>query len=707
MNRLTDMCTRHRWLTLLAWVLLAAGLVGLAQVNPGATSDDYTIPDAPSSRATQLLERHGLSDDEGTGAQVVLESGGPGGLAGHADDLKSFVDDVRTTHPDWELRPGDKTTGLSAVSEDGTIGYLDISVPGDRLTGAEKTAATDSLRQLAPQEDGLSVAYLGDLVAATGGGPSEGVGILAAVVILLIAFGSVLGMAVPVVVAIFGAVTGVMALTLAAHLVDMSSAATPLAAMLAVGVGIDYSLLVVTRFRESLAEGLDVPDAISTSMDTAGRSVLFAGVTVVIAVLGLLVMDMPLISGVALGAALAIALTMVAALTLLPAVLSLVGRRIDRFALPGRHGVGDGDGGAFARWSRTIQRRPWPAAVGSLLLLLLLAVPALDLRLGFDDAGSQPESTTQRQAYDRMADGFGPGVHGPLFVAVDGETAGPGELDRALPQLRDAVRGTPGVASVDGPFPSDDGKAAVAIVVPSTAPDDAATTDLVHRLRVETLPRALGGRAVSAEVTGSTAALVDYAEYVSGKLPVFVAVVLTVAFLLLIGIFRSVLVPLKAVAMNLLSIGAAFGVVVAIVQWGWLGELFGFEKPIPVTAWVPMMLVAVVFGLSMDYEVFLLGRIREYYDSGVDNGTAVARGLARTGRVITAAAAIMICVFGGFVLGSAVDLSVFGLGLAVAVLIDATIVRMVLVPALMELMGTANWWLPGPLRRLVGTGMRV
>ncbi|XVX20128.1 MMPL family transporter [Actinomycetota bacterium] len=700
MTRLTDLSIRRRWLTLAVWLVLTAGLIGLAQAKPGPTSDDYTMPDAPSSAATELLERHGLSDDEGHGGQVVLESAG--GLAAHDDKLHRFVDDITREHPDWELRSDDKATGLSGVSADGRIGYLDVTIPESE----DPAAAGEALRDLAPKSEGLSTAYLGDIAPAAGGGPGEGIGILAAVVILLIAFGSVLGMAVPIVVAIFGAITGVMALSLSAHLVEMSSAATPLAAMLGVGVGIDYSLLVVTRYREALAEGMTPREAVSHSMDTAGRSVLFAGVTVVIAVLGLLIMDMPLVSGIAIGAALAIALTMLAALTLLPAVLSLVGRHIDRFAVPGRHGVTDGEHGFFERWSRAVQRRPWAAAIGSLGMLLVLAIPALDLRLGFDDASSLPQSTTQRQAYDRMTEGFGPGVHGPLFVAVDGEDAGAGELDEALPGLRSSLEQTQGVASVEGPFPSEDGEAAVAIVTPTTAPDAQETADLVHRLRDQTLPSSLDG-GVSADVTGTTAAVIDYAEHTMDKLPLFVGVVLALAFVLLMAVFRSILVPLKAVVMNLLSIAASFGVVVAIVQWGWLGGLFGFEKPIAVTAWVPMMLVAVVFGLSMDYEVFLLGRIREFYDRGMDNGTAVARGLAHTGRVITAAAAIMVCVFGGFVLGSAVDLSVFGLGLAVAVLIDATIVRMVLVPALMELMGDANWWLPRIVSRVVGQGVRV
>lgn len=514
--------------------------------------------------------------------------------------------------------------------------------------------------------------------------------------ILFVAFGSVLAMGLPLLVAVFGAGCGVIAVILAANVVDMSSAAVPLAAMLAVGVGIDYSLLVVTRYRHGLADGMDPAQAVGQAQRTAGRAVLFAGTTVVIAVLGLLVMNMPLINGIALGAAVAVAITMCASLTLLPALLGFVGTNIDRFGLRHRRGPAAGRGAFARRWSRSVQRRPWRFAAGGLLALTALTVPAFSMRLGFTDAATLPTSNTARQAYDMLADGFGPGINGPLFAVVDNPSGTAGGAE--LPDLHERIASTPGVAQVSRPIISSDGQLGMLVITPSTAPSDAATTHLARQLRDHVIPTAVDDPA-QAYLTGSTAAAVDFSDYTAARLPTFIAVVLALAFVLLLVVFRSLIVPAKAVLMNLLSIGASFGVVVAAVQWGWASSLFGADHPIPVIAWVPMMMVAVVFGLSMDYEVFLLSRIKEHHDAREPNAEAVANGLAGTARVITAAAAIMICVFASFLLGSATDLAVFGFGLAVAVLIDATLVRMVLVPAVMELLGERNWWLPAWLAR--------
>jgi RND superfamily putative drug exporter len=408
-------------------------------------------------------------------------------------------------------------------------------------------------------------------------------------------------------------------------------------------------------------------------------------------------MGLGLINGVAVGIAASVLMTMLAALTLLPALLGFAGRNIDRLSLPWAKRHRDPDATPAARWSRAVQRRPLPYALGALALLLVLAAPVTDLRLGFGDAGLQPPDHTARRAYDLLSRGFGPGSNGPLVVAA--------ELpDRdALPEVRtlsERIRTTPGVASVSPPIPNQAGNAAILQVIPATAPRDEATNDLVHRLREDVVPAALGGTGVVASVGGVTAGAIDYADYTAQRLPLFVGVVLAASFVLLMLVFRSVLVPLKAVLMNLLSVLATYGALVAVFQWGWGVDLLGLGAAAPIEAWVPMMLFAVVFGLSMDYEVFLLSRIKEEYDTTGDNATAVASGLARTARVITAAAAIMVCVFASFVLGEG-ELRLFGFGLAFAVFIDATVVRLVLVPATMELLGRANWWLPRWLDRIL------
>ncbi|HEX6425184.1 MAG TPA: MMPL family transporter, partial [Acidimicrobiales bacterium] len=451
---------------------------------------------------------------------------------------------------------------------------------------------------------------------------------------------------------------------------------------------------------ESLHAGMTPEEAVVRSIDTAGRAVLFAGTTVVIAVLGLFVVGLAMVRGLAVGVSIGVLMTMLASLTLLPAVLGFVGTNIDRLGLPHRRRhEGADDRSIWYRWSRVIQRRPWPALVISAAVLVVLAVPVFSIRLGFGDAGNRPTSDTTRRAYDLIAEGFGPGANGPLLVVAE---ARDGDVDLpALERVSAAANDTPGVAFAAPPAPNDAGDAAIIPVEPLTSPQDEATEDLVHTLRDDVIPEAVGGSATTVVVGGSTASVVDFAEFTADRLPWFIGAVLVVSFGLLMVVFRSLLVPLKAVIMNLLSVGAAYGIIVAVFQWGWGRSLVGVGKEGPIDAWVPMMLFAVIFGLSMDYEVFLLSRIREEYDRTRDNATAVANGLAATARVITAAAAIMFCVFGAFVLGADRSLKLFGLGLALAVLLDATVVRLVLVPSTMELLGDRNWWLPRWLDRLL------
>jgi RND superfamily putative drug exporter len=440
--------------------------------------------------------------------------------------------------------------------------------------------------------------------------------------------------------------------------------------------------------------------AVVRSIDTAGRAVLFAGLTVIIAVLGLFTVGLDMINGLAVGISLGVLMTMFAALTLLPAVLGFVGRHIDKLGLPHRRRKdGAHHTSVWFRWSRLIQRRPWPALVVGAVALVALASPVASLRLGFGDAGNRVETDTTRRAYDLLSEGFGPGFNGPLLLVA--ETPGGGEDVAVLRALADRLNGTPGVAAATPPFLNQAGDAAILSVFPTTAPQDEATHDLVKTLRDDVIPSAVAGSTAVVKVGGWTAGGMDFADYSGGRLPWFIGTVLVLSFLLLMAVFRSLLVPLKAVVMNLLSIGAAYGVIVAVFQWGWGASLIGVGREGPVEAWAPMMLFAILFGLSMDYEVFLLSRIREDYDRTGDNGVAVANGLAATARVITAAAAIMIFVFGSFVLGVDRSIKLFGLGLAAAVLLDATIVRLVLVPATMELLGERNWWLPRWLDRIL------
>jgi RND superfamily putative drug exporter len=507
-------------------------------------------------------------------------------------------------------------------------------------------------------------------------------------------------MGLPLMTALFGITSGIALVGLAVNVINMPSFSNQAVMMIAIGVGIDYALFIVTRYREGLHAGKDPEAAVVRAIDTAGRAVLFAGITVIIAVLGLFTVGLDMINGLAVGISLGVLMTMLTALTLLPAVLGFVGRNIDKLGLPHRKHKGGAQHTTFwYRWSRLIQRRPWPALVIGAVVLVALASPVASLRLGFGDAGNRETTDTTRRAYDLLSDGFGPGFNGPLLLVA--ETPGGGADVAVLNDLTDTLNQTPGVATATPPFLNQAGDAAILTVFPTTSPQDEATHALVKTLRDDVVPAAVAGSTAVVKVGGWSAGGMDFSDYSGERLPWFIGTVLILSFLLLMTVFRSILVPLKAVVMNLLSIGAAYGVIVAVFQWGWGASLIGVGKEGPVEAWAPMMLFAILFGLSMDYEVFLLSRIREDYDRTGDNATAVANGLASTARVITAAAAIMICVFGSFVLGVDRSIKLFGLGLAVAVLFDATIVRLVLVPATMELLGDRNWWLPGWLDKIL------
>jgi RND superfamily putative drug exporter len=659
------------WFLFVIAALVAAGQFG------GAYGQNGRLPGTDSDRAYQLLAA-GAPDDPniaGDAAQLVFED--PAGIAASAPRIDAFLHRVATT--DGVVQAPDSSAQLQ-TSPDGTIGTVGISIRHDDDVVVQRLSAEMDEFNKGPTQ----VAAAGWRFQEGGVPASEGVGLLAAAVILLLAFGSVVAMGLPLVTAIVGVVVGLAGVQLWAAAVQTPSFTVQVASMIGIGVGIDYALFIVTRHREALRRHAEVEDAVAEAMATAGHAVVFAGVTVMISLLGMLLMGMSFLNGLAFGTATAVLVAVLAAITLLPALLGMVGRRLDRFSVHRRAHRGGETG--WHRWSRFVQRHAVAGAVAGVVLLGALAVPAFAMRLASADAGSDPHGSTTRVAYDRLADGFGPGLNGPLLVVVD-QTASPDGAGA----LAERLASTAGVAEVTGVQPSPDGSVALVTVIPTTGPQDAATADLVHRVRTDI--RASG---VAAHVGGQTASDVDFADLMSLRLPVFIGAVLLLSFLLLMFVFRSVLVALKAVLLNLLSIGAAYGVLVAVFQWGWLGHLIGIEGGAPIEPWAPMMLFAIVFGLSMDYEVFLLSSVKERVDAGEPNGHAVVEGLASTARVITAAAAIMVCVFGSFVMGDLRSIKLIGLGLAVAVFLDATVVRMLLVPATMELLGERNWWWPRP-----------
>jgi RND superfamily putative drug exporter len=730
------------WLT----VVVAVGAVS-AVVGSGFRSE-FSLPDVESRQGYEILEDRFGGQGTGELGTIVFRAEQGVQTPEVRAVMESFLEQVDAieglvvTSP---YQPGGEFQTAFAGPDAGRIAFATVEVPRD--TSIEEAAAlTARIRDLAPDLEGLQVELGGQVFAEFEPPDSELLGLAFAIFILVLAFGSVLAMGLPIGVALAGIGAGSAFVVLLSKVVTMPDFTTTLGLMIGLGVGIDYALFIVTRYRESLRHGDDVEASVTIAIDTAGRAVTFAGTTVVISLLGMLLMGVTFVQGLAIGASLVVAATMVASVTLLPALLGFVGTRVEvtrwrglvAAALVALTLVGVAlsveplvlglpvaavvlaAGFAVAplrrevrrrppkplrrtvayRWSRVVQRHPWSAAAGGAGLLVLLALPVLGLRMGFSDEGNYPAETSTRRAYDLLAAGFGPGFNGPLLLASDL----PAGTDPAvLDGVTEAIRGTDGVALASPPTLNDPDEPTAVLwrVIPTTAPQDAATDELVERLREETLPAATAGTGLDVAVTGSVAIGIDFADYLGARLPLFFGVVLTLSFVLLMLVFRSLLVPAKAVVMNLLSIGAAYGVVVALFQWGWLSGLFGVGEGAPIEPFVPMMMFAIVFGLSMDYEVFLLSRIREEYDRTGDPVDSVADGLAATARVITAAAAIMVFVFGSFLLESNRVVKLFGMGLAVAVLLDATVVRMLLVPATMELLGARNWWLPRWLDRLL------
>jgi putative drug exporter of the RND superfamily len=682
----------HRRRTVVAvWIvaLVAVSLAGSAW--GGDDSVDYTTPGSDSAEAQELLASQ-FPEYSGDSVQLLFQA--PAGV-----DDAAIAEQIDAVHREAAAVPHVVDVRTAAISPDGTIALSTVQL--DATTEKVPVATVEEIIAIADTStgDGLTVEAGGSAVqvAESSEAGSEQIGMVAALLILLVAFGSVLAAGLPVLVALLGIGVTLGVVELMKHLFMVPDWATNLVMMISIGIGIDYALFILTRYRTALAGGQDPEDAVITALSTAGRAVLFAGGTVVISLLGLSAMGMEYLYGTAAVTVTGVFIVLLASITLLPAILGFAGHGIDRLRVPFVRGD-RGDDGMWARWSRVVQRRPVVTGAVALVVLVGLAAPFGGMRFGYPDAGTGPDHLTSRRAYDLAAEAFGPGANGPLVLAV--EVNGDADL---VYELGAALAETPGVAAVAPPQHNATGEAAVLLVTPATGPQDEATEQLIRDLRDGVVPSVTAGSPAQVHVGGATAAFLDESSYMGGRLPVFIGAVLALSFLLLLVVFRSVLVAVKAAIMNLLSIGAAYGVMAIALSGGWFGELIGVHEATPIPAWAPMMMFALLFGLSMDYEVFLLSRIREEYLRTGDNASSVAHGMARTGRVITAAAAIMVTVFGAFMLGDMVLMKVIGLGMATAILVDATIVRMVLVPSTMELLGDRNWWLPRWLDRFIPT----
>ena len=679
----------------LAWLAATIVIIGVGSSLAGEYHADYNTPGSESKAASDLTEERFAGY---TGQEVYVVWKDPAGAEspGAQERVDAFLAEAGRVDHVGEATP-------VRVSRDGTIGAttLPLTIDGwevPKEDGEKLIAAAE-----ANSRDGLEIKLGGDpIYRAQEAATPEGIGFLGAAIVLLIAFGSVVAAGLPLVIALVGlGISSGGLIVLLANVVDVPDWTTAVSGLIGIGVGIDYALLVLTRFRAAMQEGKDRHDAVVEAVTTAGRSVIIAGGTVVIAVLGLLLTGLPYMYGVAIAASLAVLVVMLASVSLLPALLSYLGPKVDRLRLPvlGRRRTPDPTReSAAARWSHTVQRRPWAFAIVATALLLALAAPALDMRLGFPDAGNDPPSTMTRQAYDLNTEGFGPGTNGPLVIAAELPDA---SATTTIDSLADRLRDEPGVAFVAEPQINADGDAAIVTVVPTTSPQDADTEELVHRLRSEVVPTQLADSGVTAEIGGVTAALEDQSTYITDRMPLFIAGVVGLSFLLLLVAFRSPLISLKAAIMNLLSVGAAYGVMTLVAKGGTVGELIGIDHEVPIAPFMPVMMFAILFGLSMDYEVFLVSRIREEYLKHGDTRRAVADGLAKTARVITAAAAIMVVVFLAFLAAPDAFLKLFGIGLATAIFLDATLVRMVLVPAVMQLLGSRNWWIPNWLEGIL------
>lgn len=696
MSVLANWTFKHRKLVVILWLLVLVGIGGVSQKVGSAYSDSFTLPKTESKSALDLVSQY-LPSQKGDSIQVVFASKQGPLTAQEIDPINAkFATLQHVSAVDSPF------SGRSqAVSKDGTIAFstVHLDVHGRDMKKADVVAIINTAKSFS--NSNLQVELLGSVIQQASQakpGSSVEIALLAAAIILLITFGSVVATVVTLFVAVVGLGISSSAVSLFSHIFSTAQFAPILASLVGLGVGIDYALFIVTRFRQGIHGGMSVEDAVKTAVRTSGRAVLFAGIIVCIALLGLFTVGVSFLYGVAVAAALSVLITMTASVTLLPALLSMVGKGVDRLPIPGRRKLThDIESGGWARWSSAIQRRPILWSVAATLVLIVLCIPALSIRLGSADSGNDAKGTTTRTAYDLLAKGFGAGYSGPLSLVASIPS---GADTSVLTALASTLAADKDVAQVAPAFITPDKSLGIITVYPKSSPQSAATTDLIDRLRHATIPNALRNSQIHVYVGGVVAIFVDFGNALSSKLPIFIGSVVLLSFLLLMVLFRSIVIPLKAAVMNIFSIGAAFGVVVAGFQWGWAEPILGTHGG-PIEAFLPIMLFAILFGLSMDYEVFLVSRIQEEWLASGDNSAAVRRGLAATGGVITAAATIMFSVFAAFVFGGQRIIQEFGIGLAAAVLFDATVIRSALVPALMQWWGKANWWLPFWLEKIL------
>ncbi|MFJ7301099.1 MMPL family transporter [Streptomyces sp. NPDC099088] len=700
LHRTGAFCARHPVWVIIGWLLVLAAAFTARHAVGASYGDEVSLPGSRTAVGADLLERSDAAAGAPNG-KVVLHVGS-GRVSDHDTGLDATLD---------RLRDLPHVTAVSdpVTSSDGATAYTTVSF--DEKLKSLGHAYTERLDEAtAPARDaGIEVAYGGDLhdIVRTPADDTlaEAVGVSAALVVLLLAFGSVAAALMPLVTALIGVGVGMGVVGIVAGTLTFATAAPTLATMIGLGVGIDYALFLITRFRQYLIDGEDPQAAVGRTTAVSGKAVLVAAVTVAVALLSLYACGLTMIGRLGLAATIAVVVTAAAALTLVPAAMGLVGRRVDLIRVrrrPVAESAGDHDG--WHRYARVVARRPWTFFTAGFLLMALCAVPLFSLRLGHIDDGADPVGSTTRTAYDWLAaadgPGFGPGANGPFTLVVD-LTRATGSADRVADRLTDTLATTDGVARVTPPRPSRDGRLLVATVVPTTGPQSADTDALFATLTDTAVPEALKGSGASGYLTGTTAGRLAFRDTVTERLPLIIGIVLVAAFLLLTVVFRSLVIPLKAVVLNVLTTGASYGILVAVFQWGWGDSLLGMSEPVPIESYVPMMMFAIVFGLSMDYEIFLLSRIAEEWHATHDNEQAVGTGLALTGRVISCAALIMTAVFLSFTGSPTVVVKMLALGLAVSVVLDATVVRLVLVPSLMFLMGRANWWLPRRLDRVL------
>ena len=750
LTRIARWCFTNSYRVILIWVVLLVGSQVTAGLLGSRFSDAVEIPNSDSGAGFSLLQEHFGGVGAGAEGSIVIATDRPvtdPSIQEPVEALLVRIGEVPGVTVQSPYVPGGERQIAPAGERAGQIAFAVVSLDpefGQTEAGEVGVEILEVVRNN-PIDD-VQVEVGGAALAEFEPPETELIGLGFAVIVLIVALGSVLAMGVTVGVAVTGVGVGLALISLISNVTEVPDAATVIGAMIGLGVGIDYALFIVNRYRERLRDGFAPIDAMTISIDTAGRSVIFAGLTVVVSLLGLMLMGLAFVAGLGIAASATVLVTMLASVTLLPAAIGIAKHRTEvtriggltaslsiSFALfmlgigsPSLALVGVGLAAAvlvagrflpvlkrqvparaekphhktsWYRWSRLIQAKPWAAAMVGLVVLGGLALPVLDLRLGYSDERNFPTDTSTRAAYDLIGEGFGPGFNGPILIATELTAASDLGL---LEELAETLRSTDGVAAVAGPLPNDVDQPTAALlrVVPSTAPQDVATEELLERLRDETLPMSEAGQQMDLYATGTLAAGVDISAFLGQRMMWFFGVVLGLSFLLLMAVFRSLVVPLKAVIMNMLSIGGAYGVIVMVFQWGWGASMFGTEGG-PIEPYIPMLLFAIVFGLSMDYEVFLLSRIKEEYERSGDAVNSVAAGLAKTARVITAAAAIMVVVFGSFTLEDQRVLQMLGLGLAMSVLLDATLVRMLLVPATMELLGRRNWWLPVWIDRLL------